>query len=371
MKGLVKAKKGDSMTKKKVLFLPVEGAGGSAMYRMVIPGKYLNNSELIEPMMESPLRMTTEIVDIADAVVLQRPASMGTLQIAEYAIQTGKFLIVDTDDLFDSVPDWSPASAAYQQHNLVIHDKIARRASLVTVTTPKLKKYYEKKKISANVKVLPNYVDLDLFNERKTNQVQNSDQVRVLWAGSSTHSKDFEIISDIMLELIEKYEGKLTFVVYGQVPSDIMMKSRFGNATNGIEYWGPTPFDYWYPTLHRINADIGLAPLVDIRFNHFKSPIKALEYGMLGIPVIASDVYPYRLVVDDGVNGYLVSNNRNAWKLKLTELIENETKRKEMGEAMKTKVLKYYDISIQYKQWETAYMECFEETVVPVGKDTS
>ena len=40
--------------------------------------------------------------------------------------------------------------------------------------------------------------------------------------------------------------------------------------------------------------DIGLAPLANGVFNHFKSDIKAIEYGHFGIPWIASNQEPYR-----------------------------------------------------------------------------
>ena len=37
-----------------------------------------------------------------------------------------------------------------------------------------------------------------------------------------------------------------------------------------------------------------------------KSAIRAIEYGALGIPVVASDVGPYRDHIVDGVTGYLI-----------------------------------------------------------------
>lgn len=53
-----------------------------------------------------------------------------------------------------------------------------------------------------------------------------------------------------------------------------------------------------YRTLGRLS--VGVAPLVDDRFNRSKSWIKPLEYGALGIPCVASDVAPYRALFDDG-----------------------------------------------------------------------
>jgi len=40
--------------------------------------------------------------------------------------------------------------------------------------------------------------------------------------------------------------------------------------------------------------DVAIAPLALHDFNRCKSPIKLLEYGALGIPVICTDIEPYR-----------------------------------------------------------------------------
>ena len=41
-------------------------------------------------------------------------------------------------------------------------------------------------------------------------------------------------------------------------------------------------------TLASLSGDIGICPLVDDEFNRNKSQIKAIEYGLLGLPVVAS-----------------------------------------------------------------------------------
>lgn len=43
-----------------------------------------------------------------------------------------------------------------------------------------------------------------------------------------------------------------------------------------------------------VSADIGLAPLIDIPFNHAKSNIKLLDYWACDMVAIASNVTPYK-----------------------------------------------------------------------------
>jgi hypothetical protein len=49
----------------------------------------------------------------------------------------------------------------------------------------------------------------------------------------------------------------------------------------------------YYREIVAMDLDIALAPLADNAFNRCKSNIKLLEYGIAGVPIIASMVGPY------------------------------------------------------------------------------
>jgi hypothetical protein len=50
-----------------------------------------------------------------------------------------------------------------------------------------------------------------------------------------------------------------------------------------------------YPArLAALGLDVAVAPLEDHPFNRAKSNLKLPEYGILGLPVVASDITPYR-----------------------------------------------------------------------------
>jgi glycosyltransferase involved in cell wall biosynthesis len=104
-----------------------------------------------------------------------------------------------------------------------------------------------------------------------------------------------------------------------------------------------------------IDFDIGLAPLIDSVFNRSKSAIKAMEYAALGIPVIASDVDPYRDFVIDGVTGYLVRKDHE-WSKRLFELVNDEPMRTEMGRRAKAHAARW-TIEEGYGRWVRAYQE--------------
>lgn len=102
-----------------------------------------------------------------------------------------------------------------------------------------------------------------------------------------------------------------------------------------------------------IDFDIGLAPLEDTIFTRSKSYIKALEYSALGIPVIASDVGPYREFVDDGVTGFLV-RRESEWIDRIRLLVEDADLRERMGAAAREKARKH-TIQAGWGQWEQVF----------------
>ncbi len=72
---------------------------------------------------------------------------------------------------------------------------------------------------------------------------------------------------------------------------------------------------------------IGLAPLADTEFNRYKSDLKWLEYTALGLPVVASDLEPYRSIRDHITGRVLADGDVSGWADALQELAEDATAR--------------------------------------------
>lgn len=89
------------------------------------------------------------------------------------------------------------------------------------------------------------------------------------------------------------------------------------------------------------SLDIGIMPLPDDQYSRGKCGFKLLQYMALGIPSVASPVGVNKLIINDGVNGYLAKDNEE-WFIKLDSLIKNLVKRKAIGyEGRKTVEEKY------------------------------
>lgn len=87
-------------------------------------------------------------------------------------------------------------------------------------------------------------------------------------------------------------------------------------------------------------ADIGLAPLADNRFTRGKCGFKALQYAAAGLPVITSPVGVNSEYVINSSTGYHAFGHQQ-WVDRICECVENESLRKEMGNAGREFVRKF------------------------------
>jgi glycosyltransferase involved in cell wall biosynthesis len=65
-------------------------------------------------------------------------------------------------------------------------------------------------------------------------------------------------------------------------------------------------------TSQREGFDIGLAPLEDTPLNRYKSDLRFLEYGAIGLPGVYSKAEAFA-TVENGVTGLVVDNTPEEW----------------------------------------------------------
>lgn len=270
-------------------------------------------------------------------------------EVLEYFVKwksEGKKIIYDVDDdLFTLYPS-NPAYKSYQNiKNEVVN--VLKVCDLITVSTDPLIEVYNK--INPNVKVLPNQILREYKSYYCSN---NTDTIRIGWAGSNTHETDFGVAAYDLLEIVRLYP-KVKLVFFGYVPDRIKDALK---GTDKIEFHPFVEVNKYHRKLGSLQLDIGIAPLYDNKFNISKSNLKILEYGVMGVPTVASDIYPYTNTIEHGVNGHIVKKNKG-WKRNLIPLIEDAEYRKSLGKAMQEKVLKEYEIMNNIGLWESAYKE--------------
>lgn len=284
----------------------------------------------------------------SEVIVSQKMTQIHGLPLWRGLLPGRKLVYELDDDLWAIDPTNVSAWFTHSAATIDAAEQAMMIASLVQVSTEPLAE--KVRKINPNVVVLPNHIDGRLLQLKRPKR----DKLTIGWAGGDSHIRDLLLIAP-ELKRVLRDNSQAEFHNIGTDYRKLMqLRGRFTQ-------WKLQVWDYYTA----IDFDIGLAPLVKSTFNESKSHIKALEYMALGIPVIASDVEPYRHLVRHGVNGFLVRQSHE-WRSRLRELVNDQAMREEMGRKGKETAAKW-TIQSGWHLWEDAYQFSRKKEVVNSG----
>lgn len=268
-----------------------------------------------------------------DIVVMQRIMIDDVAEKMAPARAAGQVVINDLDDWY-----WGLSTANQAFHgthpttnpneNINHYRTILARSNAVMTSTP-----YLAERIASfarcPIEVIPNHVDIRRFTVREQ---ANTTTPVVGWVGSTAHrSGDLEILRGILGPMLR--DGQIRLHHSGWHPNHPSFADAVGITGDHCTAL-PMCAPEHYPELLRF--DIGIAPLADVPFNRAKSAIKLLEYSAAGLPVVASDVEPYRRLHDEYGIGRL-ARKPVQWRKHLEALRDPDLRRSE-GAANRERV---------------------------------
>lgn len=210
-----------------------------------------------------------------------------------------------------------------------------RRCDRVTTTTPALAESV--RFLNRDVRILPNMLPDEMWPVPAKREHR---AVVIGWAGSPTHHEDIRLLAGVVETVVMRHP-EVSFAFVG-------MKPPF-NEHRRIVSLPPVATDGYAALISRF--DIGLAPVVQTRFNAAKSDLKYLEYAAVGIPTIAS-AGPTYASLEHGVTGYRAGSPAE-W-LKAIEKLLDRPRREMMGAAARTYAESRF-MSANVRLWEEAY----------------
>lgn len=292
----------------------------------------------------------------ADVYVFQRRFEWWIPSAIRMLRRAGKVVVCETDDLYDDLPEGSPARLMLEKHNRVFSvDRFNEGlffADCVTVSTEALREHYSQ--YNDDVRVLPNYLDWDLWENVPLQCDVERPRVRIGWMGwLAWRGKDLEVLRSFMHEwLVEN--PHVEFVSIGE--KDFRSKTVHDYLRVPREQRRTVP-GVPYRRLHEIvpTIDIGLVPLEQSRFNDCKSHLKGLEYSACGVVPVCSPSDPYREFIEDGHNGF-ICGSVDDWVETLNMLVNDEVLRREVG-ARARKVAERNTIQEHWPLWEETYAD--------------
>lgn len=261
----------------------------------------------------------------ADVVVASRTCMEAASATFRRLASEGRMLCVyeTDDDAFTVTPDNRPAHRLFVQQRSSVSIPIGLNhyasvdvdvntqanieanlaaAHLVTTTNRHLADRLAQR-TDAPVVILPNRVPRWLA-ELPAPWERPSGPVVVGHTGGASHVRDVGECAKPLRSWLQRLGNAAELRTYGLDWTDRVRTNR--SRTSHVPWQGSVPA--YLRSL--VGVDIGLAPLRDTEFSRSKSPLKAMEWGALGIPVIASNCGPYADYVRHGETGFLCSTHK-------------------------------------------------------------
>lgn len=170
------------------------------------------------------------------------------------------------------------------------------------------------------------------------NEYKNDHQLVIGWSGSHSTSQYLYLLENVLMKLAKELDFKLlvigdpNFIIEG-----INMKAIEWNSKEEVSL------------LQKI--DIGLYPLpLDQEWVLGKSGLKAIQYMALGIPTVASNIGCINRVINNGVDGFLVSDE-DEWFSVLKKLINDEKLRSTIGMKARKKIENQFSVQSNYHKY--------------------
>lgn len=320
----------------------------TGFYRSILPARALKSAGhevrvsstiMVNYLGDFPVGLAED----ADVLVWQRPLHVEDVETM--SLHFDGLRVVEADDDFLHLQDWSPLLIAYVQQGFKPLDRFKaclERADLITVTTPELAELYEKH--CPNIVVLPNRVEVPVWEMAMANgqKLKEPGKVSIGWAGW-THGYDLDVLMGAVEPLINE---QVTFSLVGWPEA----AKKFHCPVKAYPWMR---IDEYRPVV--ASFDIGLAPLKNEIFNRGKSWLKALEYMACGVVPIASAWHgDYSRLIEHGVNGFL-AKKKSEWREYIQMLVDDHDLRDRMRLAARKTARKHDNDSTAGGEWASAY----------------
>ena len=275
-----------------------------------------------------------------DIIFIYREASLVGPAIIEKIVRRWKIPIVyDIDEpLF--VPYVSPTSGRWSKLKFFSKvDELFKLSDCVFAVNKAIADYASK--FNDNVCIVPMTVDVERY---KPNEASiNNEKPVIAWVGTRTNQPNVRLVVPAMNELVK--EKEFTF----RIIADEEMKF------DGLDVdFVPWSYNIEVPKLQE--AQIGIVPNIKNDWSRWKFFFKTIQFMSLGMPVVATANGTNLEIIEDGVNGFLVDNEKD-WYEKLKLLMEQPDLRKKFGENARKTVLQRFDIERQFDFLENQFNE--------------
>lgn len=253
--------------------------------------------------------------DEVDGVIVQRDAVPRELAGPLLAAMQARGLrhLHELDEDLLAVPADKDPQGSYAAYAPTLSRLLAAAGCVTVSTGPLAARVWD---MNRNVEVVPNWLALRLWRGPLPRRERDG-TVRALYMGSVTHGEDLALVLPALTDVAARHPDFRLAVIGVQeepLPRWIERIQIPEAARNYPDFAG------WLKA-QAGQFDFGLAPLAAQGFNLHKSDLKLLEYGALGLPVLASDL-PVYSASGSGMN-HVTLVPGDGWRAALGAVIES------------------------------------------------
>lgn len=312
---------------------------GCGEYRIVGPCRALNEAGLAQAYVSEKLYYPAQFAKIdPDVIILQRQVEDNhLLSISGVKRYSRAFRVFEIDDLLHNLPQKSlHRDSMHGDERERLIEGICLCDRFVT-TSPVLADAYGG--YCNEVRVVPNYLERAKWGPLCPSRRQG-ERPRIGWAGGASHTGDLLLLHDVIRALHKEVD----WVFFGMCPESLRPYIR--------EFHGSVKLDAYPAKLASLNLDLALAPLEYHPFNEAKSALKILEYGILGYPVICTDIVTYQ----GDFPVMRVSNEPKEWIEAIRHAIADRDKLASQGDVLRAHIQTHWILEDNLDKWLAAWL---------------
>ena len=250
------------------------------------------------------------------------------------------FRVYLLDDLVDHLPEDNPAyqnlPAQLVRERLRLGLGAAQR--LIVSTEPLLEAYSH---LIDDIHVIPNTLNREDWSMLHSRRRQGQ-KLRVGWAGAQQHAGDLRVIIDVVKATYQEVD----WVFFGMMPEEIKAYvAEFHPFEHGLAAYRRQ--------LAALDLDLAVAPLQIHPFNKAKSNLRLLEYGILGWPVICTDIFPYQT---NNPPVTRLANHTQTWITAIRDKVSAPDALAQEGDALRAWVMQHYLMEQHIDKWKRALL---------------
>lgn len=319
----------------RILGFPADETG-CALYRIYAPLWLLEHQAQAEcTLIKSGARPPelTELERLAPDTVFYQGmiADLGIAAMRQYRRFHRSFKVFDLDDLKHNVPDANSLKERLVRDVKHRHRQALAQCDRLIVSTEPLAEAC--RPWIGDIRVVPNRLERARWGHLQ-NRRRVGPKPRVGWAGAQQHHGDLAFIS----EVVKQTAAEVDWIFFGMCLEDVRPYVK--------EVHGWVHLNDYPAKLASLDLDLAVAPLELHPFNQAKSNLRILEHGILGRPMICTDIEPYR-----NAPVQQVANDTAAWVAAIRERIHDLDAAEREGDALRAWVLEHYILDDHTSDW--------------------